>query len=160
MSIMIIKIIIVIKLQVIHSTEQSPSWEANRFTASQEIPRILWNLKVHYRIHNRPPPVPILRQLDPVHTPTSYFLKIHYPLLRSYQSISPGPRLNVWMFRNLIRFYGEELSAPRPTPKPEDHPCRLSATAYSIYSQLPSILEAVPPSATWGRAMPWWQGPT
>ena len=22
---------------------QSPSWEANRFSASQEIPRILWN---------------------------------------------------------------------------------------------------------------------
>jgi len=39
-------------------------------------------------------------------------------------------------------------------------PCRLSATAYSIYSQLPTIMEAVPPSATWGLAMPWWQGPT
>ena len=40
-------------------------------------------------------------------------------------------------------------------------PFWLSATAYSIYSQLPSMLEAVPPSATWGRrAMPWWQGPT
>jgi hypothetical protein len=24
----------------------------------------------------------------------------------------------------------------------------------------PPYLEAVPPSATWGRAMPWWQGPT
>ena len=23
--------------------EQSPSWEANRFSASQEIPRILWD---------------------------------------------------------------------------------------------------------------------
>jgi hypothetical protein len=34
-------------------------------------------------------------------------------------------------------------------------PCRLSAAVYSIYSQLHSILEAVPPSATWGRAMPW-----
>jgi hypothetical protein len=38
-------------------------------------------------------------------------------------------------------------------------PCRLSTTAYSIYSQLPSISEGVPLSATWGRAMPWWQGP-
>ena len=37
--------------------------------------------------------------------------------------------------------------------------CRLSVT-YSIYSQLPSVLEAVSPSATWGRAMLWWQGPT
>ena len=26
-----------------HSMEQSPSWEANRFSASQVIPRILWN---------------------------------------------------------------------------------------------------------------------
>ena len=31
-----------------YSMEQSPSWEANRFAASQEIPRILWNQKVHY----------------------------------------------------------------------------------------------------------------
>ena len=31
--------------------EQSPSWEANWFAACQEIPRILWNPKVHYRTH-------------------------------------------------------------------------------------------------------------
>ena len=65
-----------------YSMHQSP-WEANRFSASQEIPCILWNPKVHYRIHMCPPPVPILRQIDPVHTPTSHFLKIHIILLLS-----------------------------------------------------------------------------
>ena len=41
-----------------HSMEQSPSWEANRFVASQEIPSILLNPKVHCRIHKWPPTCP------------------------------------------------------------------------------------------------------
>ena len=60
-----------------YSMVQSPSWEANWFAASQEIPRILWNPKVHYRTHKRPPPVPILGQPNPVHVPTSHLLEIH-----------------------------------------------------------------------------------
>jgi len=51
---------------------QSPSWEANWFAASQEIPRILWNPKVHYRTNKPPPPVSILGQPNPVHIPTKY----------------------------------------------------------------------------------------
>ena len=60
----------------IYCMEQSSSLEANRFSASQEIPRILWNLKVHYHVYKCPPPDPILSQINPVHAPSN-FLKIN-----------------------------------------------------------------------------------
>jgi hypothetical protein len=62
---------------ITYSMEHSPSWEANRFAASQEIPRILWNPKVHYRIHKRPRPASTLSKLNPVQTLESYFSYRH-----------------------------------------------------------------------------------
>ena len=111
-----------------YSLEQSLSWETYRFSASQEIPRILWNPKVHYRIHKCPPFVQ-------VRDTCSCFVTKSVFTLKRCQHLAQPPN---W----------------RTTP------CRLSATAYSIFSQLPSTLKAVPPSATWGRAVPCWQGPT
>ena len=49
--------------------QQSPSWEANRFSTSQEIPCILWNPKIHYHTRKCPAPIPILSQIDPLHSP-------------------------------------------------------------------------------------------
>jgi hypothetical protein len=156
--------------------KQSPSWETNRFAASQEIPSILWNPNVNYRIHKCLPPVSILRHINTEHTPTTHFLKISEPALCRFLTFQVP---NLTYFRCLgrtkvslqvrgfgceyfvtkIHFHGEELQPFAQPPSWRTTPCRLSATAYSIYSQLPSILEFVPPSATWGRAMPWWQGP-
>ena len=68
---------------------QSPSWEANQFAASQEIPRISRNPKVHYRTHKTPPPVSILGQSNPVHIPTSHLLEIHPNIIHSSKPRSP-----------------------------------------------------------------------
>ena len=70
------------------------------------------------------------------------------------QSISPGPRLSVWTFRNKMRFYGEELT-PRPTPKLEDHP--LSAVRNCLFNIFAGAVHIGGRSSIrnlW-RSMPW-----
>ena len=47
--------------------QQSPSTETNSSSATQEIPHVLRNPQVYHRIHNSPPPVPVLSQTHPVH---------------------------------------------------------------------------------------------
>jgi len=78
-----------------YSTVQSISWEANRFAASQEIPRISRNLKVHYRTHKRPPPVSILIEIDPVHNTTTQFLKIHLNNILLFKPETPKRSLSL-----------------------------------------------------------------
>jgi hypothetical protein len=60
--------------------EHSPSWEANQISASQEIPRILWNSKVHYFIYKSQPHVSLSRARSIQSMPPSHFLKGHLKL--------------------------------------------------------------------------------
>ena len=60
--------------------KQSPSRESDISFAVQKIRCVLRKLKVDYRFHKRPPPVPILRQIITVHGPFSFF-KFHFHLV-------------------------------------------------------------------------------
>ena len=45
----------------------------------------------------------------------------------------------LWLFRNMTRFYCEELLAPRPNPKPEDHPLStVGDCLFNIFASYPS----------------------
>jgi len=84
-------------------------------SASQEIHRVLWKPKVHYRIHKNSPPVPNLSKIDRVHELPSHSLKIHCSMLlpstpRSYKwSLSL-----IFIHRNLYAPLLSSIRATRP----------------------------------------------
>jgi hypothetical protein len=89
--------------------EQSPSWVANSHSASQEITRTLWNPKIHYRIQNKLPLIPVLSQMNPVHNFPPYFPKIHYNITIPYT-----PRSSYWSHNQNIVCISSPLSATCP----------------------------------------------
>jgi hypothetical protein len=65
-----------------NSMKESPPWEVDSHSASQCF-LLLWNLKVHYRVHKSSPPVHILSQMKPMHSLPPYFLKINFNIILS-----------------------------------------------------------------------------
>ena len=100
-----------------HSMVQSPSWAANWFAASQEIPRISRNPKVHYRTHKRPPSVSILGQSNPVYIPTSHLLEIYPNIIHPSTPRSPQWSLSLW-FPHQDPIHSPLLAHTRHMPSP------------------------------------------
>ena len=111
-----------------YSMVQSP-WEANWFAASQEIPRISHNPKVHYCTHKCPPPVFILGQPSPVHIRTSHLLEIRPNIIHPFM-----PRCHQWSLS--LRF-----PPPRPYTPPSPHPsCHMPSPSHSSQLYHPHII--------------------
>ena len=126
----VILIIVLIHTYLItYSVVQSPSWEANWYAASQEIPRISRNPKVHYHTHKRPPPVPILGQSNPVHIPTSHLLEIHPNIIHPSTTRSPQWSLS-------FRFPHQDPIHPLSSPIRATFPAHLILLDYSPYTYI------------------------
>ena len=89
--------------------EQSPYWESNRYSPSQEIPRILLSPEVHYRLYKCLSPVSMLSQIDTVHAVPSHFLKIHFNIILPS---TPGP--SKWSL--FLRFPNQNPVSTFPPP--------------------------------------------
>jgi hypothetical protein len=87
-----------------NSMQMGPSWEAASCAATEELSSVLWNRMVHYRVHKSLPLVPILSQIDPVHTiPPSLWSNLRLCLPSSlFPSGFPTNILYAFLFSSVV----------------------------------------------------------
>ena len=111
------------------SMENSRSWGANWSPAGQEISKILCSPAVHYRIHNNPPPVAVLSQSSPVHTPSYYFLNIRFNTI-----FLSTPRTSKWSLS--LRFPHQNAECYSPV----SHSCHIHRPSHSAWFYHSNVL--------------------
>jgi hypothetical protein len=92
----------------------NPSWGAASCAAIQQLPSILWNPKVLYHIHKSPPLVPILSQINPVHTTPSYLRSILLSHIHLRLGLPTGLFLSAFSSNALYAFLFSPIRATCP----------------------------------------------
>jgi hypothetical protein len=106
----------------------SSSWEANSTADGQEIPRVLCNLKVHYRVHNLPGPYPEPDEFSP-NPQILFFQGIFYIILPSTIGSSkrffPSGFPYILLSLSCIKIHGLVIITPASYSKGLDFNSRL-----------------------------------
>ena len=100
----------------------------------KKFPAFLWNPKVHYRTHKRPPPVTFLGQPNLVHIPTSHLLEINPNIIHPSMPRSPQWSLSLW-FPHQDPIRPSRLTHPCHMPSPSHsspYCCLLTAHKYIV----------------------------
>jgi len=105
----------------------SPSWEPNRFSASQEIPLILWKPKVLLPYSQVPTTCPYP---EPVHTPRPHLSVFHLNII-----LTSTPRSPQWSLS--VRF------------SPAKHCTCLSPQPYALHAPPISFYSILSPEQNW-----------
>jgi hypothetical protein len=93
--------------------ELSPSCEAANCAATLELASILWSPKVHHRVHKSPPLVPILSQINPIHTILHFLSKIHFNIVHPPTSWSSQWSLSFWLSHQYPIWGGNNIELDR-----------------------------------------------
>jgi len=108
--------ILLLIIELSNAKEQSPSWEANSSSATQEIPHILCDPKVYFCLHKSLPLVPILSQNNAIRPFPSHFLKIHFNIM-----LPSTPRASKWLLS--LRFFHQTPACTSSIPHKCHMPC-------------------------------------
>ena len=117
--------------------KHSPSWEANKSSASQEFSLILWNTDIHYRTHKSPPP--ILSQINLLHVFPSHFLNIHFNIiLHLHLGLSGGLFPSCFPTKHCMHLaYSHTCYMSRPSHTSRyDHTSRTQTACIFIFSEI------------------------
>jgi hypothetical protein len=89
--------------------EQSLSWEANSFSACQEVSSILWKPKIHCRVNRSMLLGPVLDQMKPVHNLPFCLFKIRFNIILTYKHRS-------FKWFPSFRFFHQNFFVAFPSP--------------------------------------------